>query len=90
MQQPPPYCAYVLRSQRDGLLYIGYTTNLTQRLNQHNKGENTSTAPRRPLNLIYCEFYLPAEDAQRREQCFKTTAGKRALKLMLRNEFQRR
>ena len=85
MLQPLPYCVYVLRSQRDGDLYIGYTTDLARRLDEHAKGKNRSTAPRRPLNLIFCEFYLSAEDAQRREGYLKTSAGKRGLKLILRN-----
>jgi len=84
MAQPLPYCVYVLRSQKDGDLYIGYTTDLARRLDEHSRGENRSTAPRRLLDLIFCEFYLSAEDAQRREGYLKTSAGKRGLKLMLR------
>jgi hypothetical protein len=33
--------------------------------------------------LIFCEFYLFEEDARKREMYFKTTAGKKAVKLML-------
>ena len=46
-------------------------------------GKTKSTAPRRPLELIFCEFYLFEADARRREMYFKTTAGKKAIKLML-------
>jgi putative endonuclease len=84
MTQPLPYCVYVLRSQRDGNLYIGYTTDLARRLEEHNSGENQSTAPRRPLVLVYCEFHACVEDAQRREKYLKTSTGGRGLKLMLR------
>ena len=79
-----PYCVYVLQSQKDLLLYHGYTTNITQRLIDHNKGKTTSTATRRPLKLIYCEFFMNKADAQRREKYFKTTHGIRMLKLLLR------
>ena len=51
MSQPLPYCVYVLRSQKDGDLYVGYTTDLPQRLQQHNNGENRSTAPWTPARL---------------------------------------
>jgi len=88
MAQPLPYCVYVLRSRKDGDLYVGYTTDLAQRLDQHSHGENRSTAPRRPLNLIFCEFYLSADDAQRREGYLKTGPGKRGLKLILRRTLQ--
>jgi putative endonuclease len=79
-----PYCVYVLISEVDYLLYIGFTTNLENRLKTHNSGGSKSTSYRRPLKLIFCEYYLFEEDALKREQYFKTTAGKRALNLMLR------
>ncbi len=37
------------------------------------------------MELVFCEFYLFEEDARRREMYFKTTPGKRAIKLMLRD-----
>ena len=80
---PLPYCVYVLFSQKDHLLYIGFTTNLEQRLRYHNDGKAKSTSPRRPLMLIFCEHYLFEMDARKREMYFKTTPGKKALKLML-------
>ncbi len=82
---PLPYCVYILFSRSDFLLYIGYTTNLEKRVSDHNSGRTKSTAGRRPLELVFCEFYLFEEDARRREMYFKTTPGKRAIKLMLRD-----
>jgi len=76
---------YVLRSKKDHQLYIGYSTNLKQRLTDHYNGKVTSTAPRRPLELIYCEYHSSKQDALRRETYLKTGAGKRAIKLMLRD-----
>lgn len=78
-----PYCVYVLFSEKDLLLYIGFSTNLQNRIEKHNSGGVTSTAPRRPLKLIFCEYYLFEEDARGREMYFKTSMGKKALKLML-------
>ena len=78
------YCTYVLYSLKDHKLYIGYTTDLGKRIENHNAGGTTSTATRRPLKLIFCEYYLSKQDAMRREKYFKTTAGKKGLKLMLR------
>ena len=77
------YCVYILFSEKDCLLYIGFTTNLTNRVDKHNSGGVISTAPRRPLKLIFCEYYLFEEDARAREMYFKTSMGKKALKLML-------
>ena len=80
-----PFCVYVLQSQKDLLLYHGFTTNLEKRIKNHNSGGTISTSKRRPLKLIYCEFFLSKEDASRRESYFKTTVGKRMLKLVLRD-----
>lgn len=52
------YYIYVLLSERDGLFYTGYTSNLQNRLIQHNNGEVKSTARRLPFKLIYWEGCL--------------------------------
>lgn len=83
VQMPLPYCVYILFSEKDHLLYTGYSANLGKRIETHNAGGNISTANRRPLQLIFCEFYLFKEDAQKREMYFKTTMGKKAIRLML-------
>jgi putative endonuclease len=80
---PLPYCVYILFSEKDRLLYIGYSSNLEKRIETHNAGGNKSTAYRRPLRLIFCEFYLFEEDARKREAYFKTSMGKKAIRLML-------
>ena len=67
---------------KDFKMYIEYTTNLDNRFKNHNDGKTTSITKRRPLVLIFCEFYNSKIDAQRREKYLKTTAGKRGLKLM--------
>lgn len=80
-----PYCVYVLFSLKDGLLYHGFTTNLDARLLDHSKGKTKSTKSRRPFILIHSEYYCSKTDALRRERYFKTTMGKRMLKLILRD-----
>ena len=80
-----PYCVYILKSQKDGLLYIGFTTDLHRRLTELMNGQSDATAPRRPFDLIYCEYHASKADAFRREGYFKTSPGKKALKLMLRD-----
>jgi putative endonuclease len=79
-----PYCVYVLQSERDLLLYHGFTTNINKRIKDHNNGHTISTSKRRPLKLVFCEFYISKKDAMRREKYLKTSQGKRMLKLMLR------
>jgi putative endonuclease len=85
MIQPLPFCTYILFSEKDKMLYIGFSSNLANRIIKHNSGGVKSTAYRRLLKLIFCEFYLFEKDARNREKYFKTTAGKKAIKLMLRS-----
>ncbi len=49
------------------MLYIGYTTDLRLRVQQHNQGETISTKFGKPWKLIYYESYLSAKDARKRE-----------------------
>lgn len=79
------YCVYILLSGKDQHFYIGYTTDLKRRLTEHFHGKSLSTAPRRPFSLIFCEYYLSKTDAIRREKYFKTTIGKKVLRLMLKD-----
>lgn len=79
------HCVCVLLSEKDGNFYIGYTSNLKQRLTDHFRGHSLATAPRRPFELIYCEYHRSKQDALRREGYFKTSAGKKTLRLMLRD-----
>lgn len=86
---PLPYCVYILFSHKDFLLYIGFSKNVEARIKKHNSGGNISTANRLPLELIFCEFYLFEDDARKREMYFKTTMGKKAIKLMLKNTLEK-
>lgn len=75
----------MLRSQKDQMFYIGSTNDLERRVQQHQRGEHTSTAKRLPLELIYFEGHRSEDDALRREKYFKTTKGKVTLRQMLRD-----
>ncbi len=86
---PLPFCVYILFSQKDYQLYTGFTSNLGARINKHNAGESKSTAYRRPLVLVFCEFYLYEEDARKREMYFKTSMGKKAVKIMLKTTLEK-
>jgi putative endonuclease len=79
------FYTYVLISKKDKELYIGFTKDLKKRLDEHNKGLVVSTAPRRPLELIYYEACLNEADAIAREKYFKTGFGRRFLRNRLKH-----
>jgi len=78
------YYTYVLKSQRDEKLYIGYSVNLQKRFLEHRKGKVESTKYRRPLELIFYEAFKERKDAMRRERYFKTEKGKSSLQQIIR------
>ena len=79
------YYTYILKSERDGNFYTGYTKNLEQRFEMHQKGQVESTKNRRPLQLIYYETCLNIADATHREKYLKTYHGKMFLKNRLKS-----
>ncbi|GIV28960.1 MAG: hypothetical protein KatS3mg028_0026 [Bacteroidia bacterium] len=71
---------YVLYSHKDGKRYTGLTTNLRARLQMHAEGKVKSTKSRRPLELVYYEWYKAYAMAVRRERYLKSYYGKCYLK----------
>lgn len=66
------YYVYVLQNKKDQKTYYGFTGNLTQRFEHHNKGKVESTRERLPMSLIYYEACLSKDDALHREKYFKS------------------
>lgn len=78
------HIVYILESLKDHGWYIGYTTNLKQRLVAHNSHRNRSTATRGPWKIMYCEAYLSKKDALGREKFLKSGNGREIVKKQLR------
>lgn len=64
---------------------MGFSTNLRARIKSHNLGKNKATKPNIPYNLIFYSGFTNEVDALECEKYFKTTAGWRRLKRMLKN-----
>ena len=79
------YYVYVLQSQKDFNFYVGFITNLQQRISSHSKGRANSTKNCLPIELLYWEGCLSQEDATQREKYLKTAWGKRYIKNRLKN-----
>jgi len=74
------FYTYVLKSKKDKDLYIGFSTNLKNRLLEHNKGLVESTKNRRPLELVYYEACNNEKKSIEREKTLKTGFGRVYLK----------
>lgn len=84
------FYVYVLKSEKDGMLYTGYSCNLKQRFAEHNLGKVKVTEHRRPFELIYYEAYLHQQDATTREKYLKTQWGGNYLKRTLTNYWKQK
>lgn len=72
---------YLLQSRSGKGLYIGCTSDLKERLLEHNQGDSFHTKKHRPWRLIYFEAYISKVDAYHREKSLKLHAqGLRRLK----------
>jgi putative endonuclease len=78
----PSGFVYILASQRNGTLYIGVTSDLLDRMEQHRHGVGSAFVKKYNVNkLVYFEEYPLYADAIRRENNLKR--WKRAWKLAL-------
>ena len=81
------YYVYFLYSRKDKGLYIGFTTDLKERLLRHAMGKVPATKFRRPLKLIHYEYFINIKDAKAREKYLKSGFGRDQLKQILKNTF---
>ncbi len=78
------YFVYILKSKSKDKYYIGYTGNVTERLQKHNTGANKSTKPFRPWEVIYSEILPDKKSAWLRERQIKRYKGGEAFHRLLR------
>ena len=83
------YYVYVLQSETDAGLYIGFSKDLRCRLKAHQAGESFATSYRGPWRLIYYEAYLEEADALGREEYLKSGGGRRFLKAQLKHHLKK-
>jgi len=74
---------YVLYNLEHNRRYIGQTTNLKQRLKQHNAGKTKSTKPYRPWIMVYSEDFETLSEALAREKYLKSGSGREYLNKVL-------
>ncbi|HCJ44275.1 MAG: GIY-YIG nuclease family protein [Erythrobacter sp.] len=73
---------YIMSNRKDGVLYIGVTSDLSRRIVQHREGKGSAFCRRYGLTrLVYAEEHDSIGDAIAREKAMK--AWKRAWKIEL-------
>jgi putative endonuclease len=78
---PAPYWVYILHCA-DGSLYVGETSCIAERLQQHHEGRGSlHTSSRLPVTLIYSEEHSTEPSACRRERQIKRWTREKKLAL---------
>ncbi len=69
-----PFSVYILLCN-DGKYYTGYTENIHQRIQSHNKGEVNFTKTRLPVTLAHLSSFRDKKKACDFERYLKTGSG---------------
>jgi putative endonuclease len=77
------WTVYVLRSEKNGRLYTGSTSDLERRLEEHDRGKTRYTRYAGPFVLIRTESYKTRLEARQREYFLKSGRGRQELKELL-------
>jgi len=77
------YYLYILKCQ-DNTLYIGITTNINRRIDEHNSSDKGAkyTKARRPVVLVYNKEYKDRSIASKREYEIKKMSRQKKLSLI--------
>jgi putative endonuclease len=70
------YTVYAIQSEVDQRIYVGFSSNLENRITEHNAGKTKSTKGYRPWKLIYQESQPDRQSARKREKYLKSGVGK--------------
>ncbi len=69
------FYAYILRSEKNNLLYNGYTTDLKKRLLEHNTGQSFASKPYAPWKLVFYAAFETESLARNFEKYLKGGSG---------------
>ncbi|MFH1255016.1 MAG: GIY-YIG nuclease family protein [bacterium] len=83
MKQEKQYYVYLLASKRNGTLYIGVTSNLSDRMNKHKKAMYDGFTKKYKIGkLMYYEIYGDVREAISREKQLKNWKREWKIKLI--------
>lgn len=77
------FYVYIIKSEQDGRFYVGFSTELKDRIKAHNFGQSIHTAKYKPWSLV---CYLAFEDikvAKQFEKYLKSHSGRIFMKKRL-------
>ena len=82
------YIVYILYSKAHNKIYIGFTSDLVNRFQSHNKlGKKGWTIKYRPWELIYCDFLDSKIQALAREKQLKGAKSRESIRAKINTEY---
>ncbi|MDD5669543.1 MAG: GIY-YIG nuclease family protein [Candidatus Omnitrophica bacterium] len=79
------YYVYAMISDNKNRIYVGMTTDISKRVNEHNAGKTKSTKFHRPWKVFYFEKFEERISARFREKQLKAGCGKEFLREILKH-----
>jgi putative endonuclease len=84
------YTVYILYSPLHNKIYIGFTSNLIERIKSHNfLATKGWTIKFRPWIVIYCEYFATKQEAIQREKILKSAKFRSWIRHKIENEYSR-
>ena len=80
------FYVYVLWSEKLRKRYVGFTSDLTKRLAEHNSGKSPFTKIGIPWIMIYSEKFTTESQARSREKFLKSGVGRKFLDSLLKQK----
>ncbi|WP_372949967.1 GIY-YIG nuclease family protein [Mariniphaga sp.] len=77
------FTVYILESELDESFYIGYSSNLEQRMQYHNSGKSRYTSKKMPWKLVYSESFDSRTEALKREKFLKKQRNREFYKRLI-------
>ncbi len=84
------FTVYILYSQRIDKHYIGYSSNLQDRILKHNRSSKGFTASGKPWTLVYSEVYNDKKSAMGREIQLKKWKNRKLIETLIKEEAEGR
>ena len=69
------YYTYIIQSLKDKTFYIGSTSDLRNRLDQHNKGQAKYSSTKTPFKLVWYGSFITKLRSQEFEKYLKSSSG---------------
>ena len=81
------YSVYAIASVNKKYVYVGFSADMSARLNRHNNGYEKTTKPYAPFVIVFSESFETRIQARLKEKSLKSRSGKRFLYQLIRQNF---